>query len=73
MQFNREAYLLLSRRGSVPPREGPRPRFDPDLPRPRGGDRSAARTVRRLVPAARIAVREFRLALDDGGERHRAR
>jgi hypothetical protein len=73
MQFNREAYLLLSRRGSVPPREGPRPRFHPDLPRPRGGDRSAARRVRRLFPAARIAVREFRLALDDGGERHRAR
>lgn len=73
MQFNPEAYLLLSRRGSVPPREGPHLRFDPDLPRPPRGGRSAARRVRRLVPAVRVAVREFRLALDDGGERHRVR
>ena len=73
MLFNQEAYLLLSRRGSVPPRERPRPRCDSDLPRPPGGGRSGSRRVRRLVPAARVAVREFRLALDDGGERYRAR
>jgi len=72
MLSNQERYLF-SRRGGVPSPRGPRRRPRPDLDEPSGGARPRAPLVRRLVPAVRVALREFRLALDDGGERYRAR
>jgi len=72
MQFNRDEYVFLSRRGSVPVanRAGPRSR-----PEPGGHGRAepVAPLVRRLAQASRVAIREFRIALEDGGEQHRAR
>lgn len=75
MQFNRDEYVFLSRRGSVPriSRAGPDSRPEPRVAARAGRAGSAAPLLRRVPPAVVVAIREFRIALRDGGEHYGAR
>lgn len=69
MQFNRDEYVFLSRRGSVPraSRAGPCSRSGGGVPG-RPGRARYAPLLRRVPPAVAVAVREFRIALHEAGE-----